>query len=418
MKIKCPECYREVEDMLQECPYCGCPFEGMNFCPECGKEVDIDAVECSNCGCPLKKQKTRKDEDVVKQKIHNKKSYKKIIVIIMMVLILAVVFLIYYYFIDKGSFEVSLEKDTIELGDTINLTDCISYNLDVIQEVEVIDDDNFNSDKTGDYLIIYSVTNKKGNIKEISFPIHVIDTVAPEVSVLQDVVYTPKGSEYNPVSNVKITEKDKYNLDVAGDYDLNNDGSYEISFVAIDDSGNVSEKKSMTLIVEDRDDYVVRNIKFGDNEETIARYEKGVFVDKDISEEGNFILLYEDIIEGEKANIIYYLNQHDELYDIMILFIDKHTDYSIYINSFYALAQKISDKFGEPAEENKYKGQLYYYCDTEADALFMGQIRYATIWNTDDMDVYLYLSKDNLEVDYALMYRSKIVDRPDDSEIN
>ncbi len=64
MKI-CEECGMEVEDNLDVCPNCGCPFPvdqssihmdiGTDeiICPECGQKTDAHKAMCENCGYPL-----------------------------------------------------------------------------------------------------------------------------------------------------------------------------------------------------------------------------------------------------------------------------------------------------------------------------------------------------------------------------
>ena len=78
-----------------------------------------------------------------------------------------------------------------------------------------------------------------------------------------------RGSSYQPESNAEAADADSCTVEASGDYDLNAEGTYEIVFTAKDGSGNQSEKKSMTLIVENRDDCLFRNAKLGDSAEVI-----------------------------------------------------------------------------------------------------------------------------------------------------
>lgn len=151
--------------------------------------------------------------------------------------------------------------------------------------------------------MLFNVKNKRGNIKQVQYDFHVTDTVPPELTVLKDTVYVAKGSSYQPESNAEAADADSCTVEASGDYDLNAEGTYEIVFTAKDGSGNQSEKKSMTLIVENRDDCLFRNAKLGDSAEVIQRYETGELFTKQDEDNGESLIIYEDAVEGEDAYI-------------------------------------------------------------------------------------------------------------------
>lgn len=111
------------------------------------------------------------------------------------------------------------------------------------------------------------------------------------------------------------------------------------------------------------------------------------------------------------------MNENDELHTITVIFNETHTDHDLYINSFNNISDKLTALYGE-AKVEKAKGSLYGYCDSEGEALNLGQVKYRNTWDTDELSVILYLAKDNYEVTFALMYQSKIYEVPEDTGIN
>lgn len=378
-------------------------------CPECGNQISDTVYTCIHCGYPLKEEETQ-DRKQVKNIVN-----KKIIIPIVIAIILFILAFVYFKFMWRGTFEITQSNDTIELGSYVNLVNYLEYNPEKIIEVNIVSDDNYSSSKLGDYTVVFSVKNDRGKVEEITYDFHVVDTVAPKITISKDTIYIPKGGSFEPKSYVTAQDKDEYTIDIAGTYDINAEGTYDINVTAKDKSGNVSETKSMKLIVENRDDCVVRNVKFGDSAEVIKRYETGTFFAEEKETDGSNYIVYTDVVEGEDADIYYTLNKNDELYSIMYAFHNNHTDYSLYINAFNKISEKLEVKYGE-ANAEKAKGSLYSYSDSEGDALMLGQVKYRNTWETDDMSIVLYLGNDNYEVSFALLFQSKVIDESEVSE--
>lgn len=172
----------------------------------------------------------------------------------------------------------------------------------------------------------------------------------------------------------------------------------------------------MKLIVEDRDNCVFRNVKFGDSAEVVKRYETAELITEGDDNARHYII-YEGIVEGDDAFLYYDTNENDELYAITVIFNESHTDHDLYINSFNNISDKLTALYGE-AKVEKAKGSLYGYCDSEGDALNLGQVKYRNSWDTDELSAILYLAKDNYEVSFALIYQSKTYEGPEDTGIN
>ncbi len=108
MKIKCPECNREIDSMLQECPYCGYPFENMNLCPECGEEISKDA-DVSEIEVIASDNNSRNNGNAIKS---DKKVNKIWIVAAGVIVILVLLFIIKNY--TKCEHDYDYEKITKE----------------------------------------------------------------------------------------------------------------------------------------------------------------------------------------------------------------------------------------------------------------------------------------------------------------
>ena len=379
-------------------------------CPECGKEISDQIPACPHCGFPVQKQ-----TDGTGGK--NKKKLILPLIIIGSILAIGAVIVICYKFVYKGSFMISQAKDTFELGSDVNLVTYLEYDPENIIEVTVADDGNFNAGKTGDYQVLFRIKNKRGNIKEVPFEFHVTDTVAPELSLLNDTVYIARGSKYNPQDNTEVNDADVCIIETGGDYDLNQEGTYQISLSAKDGSGKISETKTMNLIVENRDDCLFRKVRMGDSAEVVQRYETAELITKQDEDNGESLIVYEDAVEGEDAYIYYQLNDKDQLCCIVVSFIQPHTDYSLYISKFGSITENLNLKYGE-AKTEKGKGRLYGYCSSEGEALSIGEVKYRNSWDTEDLSIVLYLGSDNYEITFSIIYDSKTLDHPDGVGLN
>lgn len=376
-------------------------------CPECGNQISETVDVCIHCGYSLNNKKRGKF-----YKILNRKN----IGIAGIACSIFVIIGIYFGFVYTGKFNVSQGSDSIELGSNANLLNYLEYDTKDILEVNIISDDNFNVNKLGDYTVVYSVKNKKGKIKEIPFVFHVVDTTAPKLEVLKESIYISKGSPFNPETYISVVEEGDYSIDVIGAYDINKEGKYDVQISVKDNSGNISESKKIEIVVENRDNCVVRNAKFGDSREIIKRYETAEILDE-TAEDEELGLFYLDNVDGEDAYICYLFNEDDKLASISYMFIENHTDHSIYISTFDNITEKITKKYGEPKVE-KGKGYLYDNCSNEAEALNIGQVKYRNTWETDDMSIVMYLAKDNYKISFILQYSSKIYVQPESSEFN
>jgi ribosomal protein L37E len=81
--IKCVECGKEISDMSENCPNCGCPtqisIEKIKYndklfyeCPVCGKKYNDGTLKCSLCGYAKIAKKTTQSpqqQNIPQQKV-------------------------------------------------------------------------------------------------------------------------------------------------------------------------------------------------------------------------------------------------------------------------------------------------------------------------------------------------------------
>ncbi len=310
----------------------------------------------------------------------------------------------------KGTFNVTQDKNTIELGDKIDVVKLLNYNPEEISEVTALNAEDLDTDKIGDYSVRFQVRNAKGNTQEMPFDFSVVDTQAPSLNVPSKEIYVPLGTEFN--INDYATSSDKSGtekIEMSGKVDLGVEGTYDLEIYAVDDSGNQSEKETITVTVEDRRDCDIRNAKFGDNKETVKRYET-----LDCINESDKDLSYLTALAGEDAVLSYFFNDSDELYMMGYVITEKHTDYNLYISKYDEIKGDLTQKYGNPDKDEKNKGLLYNYCDDEAQALQLGYVTYYSTWDLENYKVEFGLRSDNFDVTFIIKYTSNKIKQDND----
>lgn len=137
-------------------------------------------------------------------------------------------------------------KDFILVDDlTLNFLDEKRVS-DYIVEIDgdIVNDYNIPSYKIGNNKVEFEVINNKGDKVTYSYNIEVVDNVAP-LAFVDSVYYVKNGSSKDFYKNIFCG--DNYdpnpNCYIDGYYDVNKNGTYPVTFIAKDSSGNSYTKK-------------------------------------------------------------------------------------------------------------------------------------------------------------------------------
>lgn len=230
-------------------------------------------------------------------------------------------------------------------------------------------------------------------------------------NIISDIVNKEDTSEKN-FDNIILTQDtfelgstDKSgikSIDYNGELNLSTAGKYVIQVTATDNNNNISDPKKFKIIVKDRENCDIRNAKFGDSQETVIQYEDL----KNIDSRDNNELYYHTSIDNEDADLIYFFNDDNKLYQVAFVFTDTHTNYNYYLSSYFKMLENLSKKYGDPSVAKKNEGFTYSAYNDDAKALEMGVLGYDTYWKLNNMNIALVIKSDNNEIHFVLAYFS------------
>ena len=206
------------------------------------------------------------------------------------------------------------ESITLERKSNYNELGAYTRDNDVDDEIEI--ENRVNLGKVGDYFVIYTVSDKSGNEGEVKRRVKVIDTTLPNLILngQQEMTIEHRGDNFvDPGAYVE--NEPTINVTTYGTIDVNEIGDQELKYVAIDKSGNRSEKTRivnvedttaprLSLYGEDQielekgqDDYIEKNVRahHPDNELEIK-----VSGEVDTSKVGDYKITYS--AEDEHGN--------------------------------------------------------------------------------------------------------------------
>lgn len=312
--------------------------------------------------------------------------------------------LFYYVKIYEGKFDVELVENSFELGETKELIKTLKINSKSIRDLSIIDDGGFTTDEIGDYTVIYDATNDRGNHREFVFTYHVLDTIAPTVELLQSEIYLSKGGTFAIEQYTTARDISDTSIEYEGTFDINSEGSYDIEVFATDSSGNISEKKALHIIVEDRSDCDIRKANFGENKETVRRYETS-----ELLYEGDNFLMYQSslaTLNNMKADLVYIFNSKNELVTVGYSMNDSLVNHELYVTQYDELVDTLDRKYGAADDRKKYdnSGGL-----SEGTALWLGYYARQDEWYLDNMTVRTLLqSTESNKITFNCVYYSTI----------
>ena len=147
--------------------------------------------------------------------------------------------------IENPKIEVTLKSDlTLEFLDEKKVSD---YIVDI--NGEIIDNYTIDSTNLGTQTIEFKFINEDGVTINYSYEIEVVDTVAP-LAFVNSKYYIKKGGSKKFYKNIFCG--DNYdpnpNCYIEGDYDVNTNGVYPVTFKAVDNSGNTYSKNIEVIV--------------------------------------------------------------------------------------------------------------------------------------------------------------------------
>lgn len=322
---------------------------------------------------------------------------------IMLISVIAVITLTGCSFQNK----IEQKNSAIELGTKdLNLVDTLNvepgYNVDVKES-------SINYDELGTYNVIFQITNSKGKTKNKELEYTVVDTVAPEI-IAEDNIEVISGNSFELKDYVKVTDaSNNVDLKYSGDVDVTKVGNYPITISAQDVSGNISEKK-VNINVITRPDADYKNAKWGDDKETVKKYE----VLKDIeSEKDNFITYNDNSVQatiGTTAIQINYTQSYAFDINGKLIVASKmaklENDNSVqYIALFNSITDEYKKKYGAPIDDDGIISNGLFAPRTPEEAityLEKGLITFCYDWKVNDSNLSVMLTLNNATHELAL----------------
>ncbi len=147
-----------------------------------------------------------------------------------------------------GDKKEEVKKDTIllkedlkfEINSDVNLLSMISEDnkVKVLSENETIDTSTLGEKEI---TIKYEVEEQE---EEKTFKITIVDTQAPTIQYTKE-LSTNVGTKIDLLKNVKVSDnsKEEIKATIEGDYNFDNEGTYNLKYVAVDSSNNKTEEE-------------------------------------------------------------------------------------------------------------------------------------------------------------------------------
>lgn len=142
---------------------------------------------------------------------------------------------------EEQKIEVLLNDNLkFEINSEIKLLSLVSKDnkAEIISEDETID-----TSSLGEKELVIKYKDKDEE-KEHKFKINIVDTTQPTIEA-ENELSTTQGTEINLLKNVKVSDnsKEEIKATIDGNYDFNNEGTYNLKYVAVDSSNNKVEKE-------------------------------------------------------------------------------------------------------------------------------------------------------------------------------
>ncbi|MDC0558871.1 DUF5011 domain-containing protein [Candidatus Izimaplasma bacterium] len=202
---------------------------------------------------------------------------------------------------------------TVEAGSVFDKSDVTAVYDG--QEITVVITGIPNMRELGTYTITYNASTDDKSADELTRTLHIVDTTAPLLTFSEFDDFTQElGVSYNHTDIIVNDNSDEYldiELIVTGEIDVNALGDYELSYHAVDSSGNTSESITKTVSVIEPVELDFTNRFMKDN---TAFYDPNPFMNSYVFENVEWIhrgLVFEN---GEYKTVFYFFlhNLHEE----------------------------------------------------------------------------------------------------------
>lgn len=161
-----------------------------------------------------------------------------------------------------------------------------------------------------------------------------------------------------------------------------------------------------------------KSFDWGMKQEDIEAVEGTPDVDEEMSNaDGKFIAYADRSVAGKKAILAYYFT-NDQFYEARYLLKEDHSLGSSYISDYEDIKDALTSSLGEtPRDYTKWDTDSHedYYSGREGDALSYGYLSYATWFDMDNMDVYMFMTADNYDISTTVQFDSKTI-KPGDKD--
>lgn len=155
-------------------------------------------------------------------------------------------------------------------------------------------------------------------------------------------------------------------------------------------------------IIETRENTTFRNAYWGDDIETVKKYEDSELVGEDT----NF-LYYNTKISGYEVNTVYFFDDNNKLYNAGYQFLNKQTNGGQYLTQYNNLKESLIKKYGEASIDKivPFVDQSQIDHAGESNAIEYGYVSYYTEWENDNTRIYLGMMTENYETQIMIGYK-------------
>ncbi len=178
---------------------------------------------------------------------------KKVIIIIAIILLIAIVGISTWIYLDIEENKrldresVTLKENlTIEFGKEAKISDFIAS-----LNGTLIEDSKIDTESIGDKLISFEYKNIKNKKRKYEFNIKIIDVNAPKI--FSNSTYTVGIGYTKKLTDIMLSVDDiddNPKREIVGEYDLNTAGTYDLTYVVTDSSGNEAKKQFKLNVIE------------------------------------------------------------------------------------------------------------------------------------------------------------------------